>query len=476
MLDICSKHFEYLNKQKIRYCHWKSNEHLDAAVNGKTDLDILIHTDDKKAFEASLKQFNYKEILSPPSKQFPGLADYLGFDEQTGKFTHLHVHYRLIMGQKYIKNHWLPLEELFFSNLILKDGIYIPRPEIELILLVIRAHVKTDMISLVKHAIKNTYTNLYTAFPSDIQHEFKHLIASSDINEVHRLLVESKLPLEFSRLTEFFDRISSDSLKFNHIFSLQSYILKSLKPYRRATGISVYFSYALFYINATPIVSRFKKNQKKTLIGDGKVFSIVGADGSGKSTLSKDIAKWLSWKMTTNKYYYGIPKTTTTSAFDFTMRGLRKLKLNYAYKLTTALFWLYVAKVRSNVSHLSLKDQVKGQIALTDRFPLEAFHKMKDPMDGPRLQSGFEGSLKTFADREKMIYLALNQPDKIFVLQVDIDELRKRKTDLPLEDHIIKAEAVNAIQDNNHNIVLINANKPYDEVLLEIKRKIWAEL
>jgi len=27
-----------LHRENIRYCHWKSNEHVDAAVQGKTDL------------------------------------------------------------------------------------------------------------------------------------------------------------------------------------------------------------------------------------------------------------------------------------------------------------------------------------------------------------------------------------------------------------------------------------------------------
>jgi len=476
MLDICHNHFDYLNKQNIRYCHWKSNEHLDAAVNGKTDLDVLVHIDDKTSFEASLIKFGYKEIQSPPNKQFPSLSDYIGFDEKTGSFTHLHVHYNLIMGQKYIKNHWLPLEKLFFDNLILKDGIYIPRPEIELILLFIRAHVKTDMVSLLKHFIKNTHTKMYTAFPSAIEQEFKHLIENSDLDTANNLLIESGLPLEFSRLTEFFDRLTSNSLKFNHILSSQIYILKALKQYRRATGISVYFNYALFYLNALPFVSRFKKQKKKTLTGDGKIFSIVGADGSGKSTLSKEIAKWLSWKLTTNKYYYGIPKTKTNKAFSLATRACSKLNLPYAKKLIEALFWLYVARVRSNVSNSTLKDQVKGQIALTDRFPLKAFQSMNTPMDGPRLQKIHKGVPKYFSQKENIIYRTFNQPDKIFILQVEIEELRRRKTDLTLEEHIKKADAVNAIKGNEKNIILINANKPYDEVLLEIKREIWSAL
>ena len=33
---------ERLHGAGIRYCHWKSNEHLDASVAGLTDLDVLV--------------------------------------------------------------------------------------------------------------------------------------------------------------------------------------------------------------------------------------------------------------------------------------------------------------------------------------------------------------------------------------------------------------------------------------------------
>ena len=142
MLDINNKFFKCLYDNKIRYCHWKSNEHLEQALDGKTDLDLLVHIEDKDRFVQALEDNHFKKIISPPYKQFPGLEDYLGFDHSTGAFSHLHVHYRLVLGQKYIKNHHLPIEDLIFDNLCVKSGIFIPCPELELILLVVRAHMK----------------------------------------------------------------------------------------------------------------------------------------------------------------------------------------------------------------------------------------------------------------------------------------------------------------------------------------------
>ena len=87
MLEICKRFFDALNGDGIRYCHWKSNSHLDAAVEGRTDLDVLVSPADKERFEQQLVAFDFKQMLSPPDKQFPGFEDYLGFDCETGRFV-----------------------------------------------------------------------------------------------------------------------------------------------------------------------------------------------------------------------------------------------------------------------------------------------------------------------------------------------------------------------------------------------------
>lgn len=474
MLKLCREFFSYLDKEQIRYCHWKSNEHLIEAVSGKTDLDVLVHADDQMKLESAITQFEIKKIMSPPSKQYPGLEDYLGFDTETGKFIHLHVHYRMVMGQKYIKNHWLPLEELFFANLIEKDGIKIPRPELELILLYIRGHVKADYSSIIKHGIKGFYDNSYTAFPQDIESEFRHLIATSDMDVVAGLLQESGLPLSIDRLIRFCNRLKNKELKFHQVLSEQIFLLRALSGYRRAKSWLIYFSYFAYFLQTFSVVQKFKKPQKKTLPQSGISVALIGADGSGKSTLSADLKKWLSWKMRVDLLYYGIPKTKTVAFFSFVARGLAKFKLDSFLAMQESLFWLYVARQREKVSQQSGLTKLHGGIALMDRFPMKQFREMPEPMDGPRLINRKEGIHSLFSDRERVVYESLRVPDIIIVLQVDYDVLKNRKKDLPPEnEHRIKADAINRLSEQNDGVVVIDANQPYEAVLLSAKRIIW---
>lgn len=475
MLAICKQFFDALNQQGIRYCHWKSNEHLEEAVSGKTDLDVLVSPSDKDAFQVAMSTYDFKRILTQPDRRFPDLEDYLGFDTVSGRFVHLHVHYRLILGQKYIKNHHLPMEELFFSNLTQKLGVNIPCPELELICLIIRAHLKTDLVSLAKHAIKDMMGARYTAFPKDIEDELRVLHQTSDPEKFAALLRESGLPLSERQCNQFLDRFSKDKLHFYHIMLGHYRILHQLRPYKRNTGIGVYFTFFRLFVLNSALVRRIRSPKRKTLIGQGKVFSIVGADGSGKSSLIGDIDKWLSWKLSVSKYYYGIPKNWVSALNSLSITVLKKLGLRALASSVGDIFWIYVARYRKSVSDSASRDIEDGQVVITDRFPMKDFRTMEEPMDNPRIGASKRLFGKNLRELEERIYDEIQLPDRIIVLQVHIDELRRRKSDIALHKHELKAAAVNGITDEDPT-TLVNANRPYEEVLLGVKSLIWQAL
>jgi thymidylate kinase len=472
MLEINKIFFEHLNTLNVRYCHWKSNEHLDRALAGKTDLDVLVHQSDKIVFEKALQKFQFKKVLSPPDKQFPHLEDYLGFDYTSGAFTHLHVHYQLILGQKYIKNHHLPIEDLVFNNLITKDNVFIPCPELELILLVIRAHMKVDLLSLAKHAVKDLTPQRYTALPSDIENELNTLATNRDSNKLNLLLSQSKLPIPEDFIDKFINRLLDGKLRFYHLYIGHLKILHALKEFRRNKSSIIYIKYLKHFSAELPLIRSLRITKRKTLPGSGRIISIVGADGSGKSTLVNDIAEWLSWKLFVKRYYYGIPKNIISNAAYFFIRNFNRVRLTIFADIVEGLYWLYVARVRRSISISSKKDSRDGKVIITDRYPLNHFRTMPEPMDGPRLRNNTTFIGRFFSEREAKMYDEIETPDRIIVLQADIDELRKRKADLSLDTHKLKAAFVNSLQESD-TIVLVDANKPYEEVLLQAKRLIW---
>ena len=471
MLDICSSFFDYLNLHNIRYCHWKSNSHLDEALNGETDLDILVHQDDIVKFRKALEEFPIKKILAPKAKRFPGLEDYLGFDENTGKLIHLHVHYRLVLGQKFIKNHHLPVEAVIFNNLTKIDGVFVPCHEAELILLVIRAHMKVGNIEVLKMMINELLGRASTPFDENITNEFYALIGRSNHDKMLEILQQFELPLSEDIFTSFVAKFPDNRLKSYDLLNGILRIFSSLRHYRRQKNPLIYVQYSYLLFRTLPIIRRFMKANMLTLAGTGKTFALVGADGSGKSTLVTDTAKWLSWRMSVGSYYYGIPKTVK-NLIPFTIRQFDKLRLRPVAALLRYGYFVYLAKKKYEVSQRSGRDILSGKIVLTDRYPLREFRSMSEPMDGPQLSKCRTKMGSFFSKIEVGYFEKIVYPDRLFILQVDIDNLRKRKNDLPFDYHLTKAEAVNAVRGNKRTI-LIDANKSYFDVQLEIKRKIW---
>src|SRR5574338_1227695 len=102
--------FKALAANHVRYCHWKSNLRLEQGLLGKTDLDLLVDASHMGLLRRILAEQDIKPVLAPPGKRYPGIEDWLGFDTQTGRLFHLHVHYRLVLGEQFVKNYHVPLE------------------------------------------------------------------------------------------------------------------------------------------------------------------------------------------------------------------------------------------------------------------------------------------------------------------------------------------------------------------------------
>ena len=133
-----------LHNNSISYCHWKSIEHLAAAIAGDTDLDILVDINDKSKVEGIFNDIGFKLYKAPWFKSYDAICDYIGIDHLNNKIIHVHTHYKLILGESGIKNHHLKHEKNILHNRIYdkKFKTYIITPEYEMFLLLVRIGLK----------------------------------------------------------------------------------------------------------------------------------------------------------------------------------------------------------------------------------------------------------------------------------------------------------------------------------------------
>src|SRR5688500_7943995 len=48
-----------LQQEHVRFIHWKGNMHLLSSLEGKTDIEILVHPEDRSQFETIVRRRLY---------------------------------------------------------------------------------------------------------------------------------------------------------------------------------------------------------------------------------------------------------------------------------------------------------------------------------------------------------------------------------------------------------------------------------
>ena len=74
--------------------------------------------------------------------------------------------------------------------------------------------------------------------------------------------------------------------------------------------------------------------------------------------------------------------------------------------------------------------------------------------------------------KEERYYERIDLPDHVFFLKTNIEVIRKRKNDIRYDKLKQKVKAIEEIKEQS-GFAIINSNRPLDDVLLEIKRKMW---
>ncbi len=143
-LNLIIRLVEELNLNNIRFCHFKSNEHIEAAVNGMTDLDILFDISSQNDIDRILRKVGFLKAKAVWFCSYKFVEDYLAIDPDSGVLVHVHAHFKLVAGERRVKSYIIPLEELMLSNRRFDAyyNIYIADPAVELLLLFIRYAIK----------------------------------------------------------------------------------------------------------------------------------------------------------------------------------------------------------------------------------------------------------------------------------------------------------------------------------------------
>ena len=480
MLKISKDLFNAWNDANLLYCHWKSNEHLLPGLNGETDLDVLLSQDDKVRGEELLHSLDFLQCKSQYGARYPDVDDWIGFDKETGFLIHLHLHYRIVTGHKSMKEYSLLWTDLALRTRVLNEeyGVYTMEPNLEMVTLYTRIGLKADFLNLIRCNM-GKFT-----FPKDTQREIDWLKERIDKEKVKELLntyYGSKAAAVFTIMQ--MDKI--DTAAYQQMRRIAETTFKNssrIKLFVRAREVR-FFIYQRYL---KQVVKRFKPimSKKVPVSEKGITIAFLGQDGAGKTTVTKQLIKWWSWKLDVRYVYLG----SGDNYFSLLRSIIRLLPSKGPIHRIRSILSLIDTRNLTKKAYKNIinaeKYVNKGGVVVYDRYPQMEYVGICDgPKIRERLQNYFgKGFLfRLFVplakSEEKYLKRIIgHHPDVVFKLILPPEESIRRKPQEKLEAVKRKHEIVKALQFEHSDVYTIDATMPYKEELLMIKNAIWQHI
>ncbi|HYF12449.1 MAG TPA: hypothetical protein VEC09_09115, partial [Actinomycetota bacterium] len=276
-----------LEANRVRYCHWKSNEGLDRSASGENDLDLLVARADARAFEEILRRLGFRDAQPPRRKQLPGVYHSYALDHASGRMVHIHAHNHLIVGDDMTKNYRLPIEGPYVASAAIQEPypFRVPSPEFELGVFLIRM--------VLKHSSWDGIVSFQGSLSASERRELADLRGRVDVEDVWTLM-DRHLPnvsrAVWQRCLRAVEPGASTTFKISTARRLQRELATNA---RRTQAIDTTLKMTR---RATTVLRRkvLRRGPDRTrLTAGGALIAIVGGDGAGKSTAVEDLTRWL---------------------------------------------------------------------------------------------------------------------------------------------------------------------------------------
>ena len=398
---------EALNKfdqNQIKYCVFKSSDHLIAGIKGHTDVDLLIEEEKINSALKELKELGFKITKPSHSVINPYRFGLIAFCEKASKLVYLDIMTRFVVGinrARQVRSLDIARNYLSFAKAN-QENIYTLPAEKELECLFLRIISKSaNGIPFFDYFLANWLA----------KHKFKKEIAYLK-NKAKLVINKNFLNLkEYTLLKRKLEKDSELNILERHILRISKELyafLGKIFTYKYLNHLNYFF---------------FRRRLQKS-----KIILICGVDGSGKSTLSKELTKSLGWKLDVKRLYLGagdgegflirrfgtflskilFKKTSQNRQLSDNKQGLNDFK-NYL-----RIIWALIVAFEKLLKYFELNKLILlGNIIILDRFPNLNNYGMNDAPLLTRFENSSNFLIKYLVHLEKLIYILYCKKIKI---------------------------------------------------------------
>jgi hypothetical protein len=489
VMDLLLALLVAFREHDIRYCYWRSRQRLRAALLGESDLDLLIAREDRDRAHAVMLDLGLKLFPCVAHRDHPAISSFLGYDEPSGRIVHVHVHFRLVIGDKLLNQYRLPWEETVLAQAVAHPllPIRVLDPTSEALLMVVRACVelrRTDPVTLrhwedSKRKFELDRAALAEQLCPDALRSRARGVFSDEVADLVTEAVFSGRSLETqSHLGRSVRKALAERRAYNAVEG-------RLRSWMRAI---------LWGIGALNVrLLHAPRPWSRRVPGGGCVVAVVGVDGSGKSSAVRSIRSWLGAEIDVMPIYFGtgdgrpslllLPFKLLSGLIVRLMRTRPKGSSHgrvtdrdpgplYSVLL---MGWSAAVALEKRSKLLAARRAAdRGLVVVADRYPQ---NEDQTYSDGPMLHR-LKWSPRWLRRLETRTYELAGRlpPDLVIKLEVMPATLARREPDMIADVIQQRIEGLRRLVFVGARTVLVNAEQPLAEVRRAIKRVVWRTL